>query len=133
MRECAKRMNSCGQPLHLTWVESHATSLGIPDLNYCYYGVDGWLELKAGPNIDIRPAQVLWMKEHIVAGGHPLFLIQWSDLFMVIPGSRASHIRQDTSYENVLTNASTVWTDKLPEKEFGRVLRNPRREYEQFE
>jgi hypothetical protein len=120
-----------GHPIHLTWVESHQTALGAPDLQYCCYGVEGWVELKAGPNVEVRASQVIWMNDHIAAGGWPLFLIQWSDVFMIVPGSRALALRRDPTYENIVRLATHVWAGKINNREFLRVLRNPRKVYEQ--
>jgi len=116
--------------LTLSWVESPMTSAGIPDLNYCCYGREGWVELKAGPDIEIRPTQVAWFKARIEAGGWPLFLIKWGETYTVCPGSAATSLRRDPSEENVLREASRIWVGQVPEREFLRVLKNPEKEYE---
>ena len=116
--------------LHLSWIESHSTAVGFPDVDYCCYGVEGNLELKAGPDIDVLASQVQWFKERLVAGGWPLFLVQWDDVYMIIPGCWAADIRRNPELENMLRRATTIWTGKLPEAEFMKVLRNPKFEYE---
>lgn len=85
---------------HLSWVESHATSAGIPDLNYCIEGCEGWVELKSG-DFDVKATQVMWMEDRIVAGGHPIFLVEIDDAFFFVCGSQASELRKDNSVENV--------------------------------
>jgi hypothetical protein len=119
--------------VHLSWIESHATALGAPDANYCAYGVEGWLELKVGPNFEVLPSQVAWFRDRLAAGGHPLFFVYWGDYFMVIPGDRALALRRDPSEENCLRLASSRWHGWIPDREFLRVLRNPRGEYERTE
>ena len=73
------------------------------------------------------------MKEHIAAGGRPLFLIQWEECFIVVPASRAAALWADPSYENILRHASSLWHGSLPERELLRVMRNPRKEYDKLE
>lgn len=101
----------------------------MPDINYCYFSVEGWLELKCGPEIDVRAAQVMWMEERIEAGGFPLFLFQYGDLFIVAPGSAAAAIRAEPHEENVLRHAAVIWQGKIDPQAFLRTLRNPRRCY----
>lgn len=117
-------------PYALSWVESHATSQGIPDASYCVLGREGWLELKAAPDIEVRATQVRWMENRIYADGYPLFIIQIPDRFLVVPGRWAADIRADPEDENMLRRASRIWTGKIPPDEFLNVLRNPRAEYE---
>jgi hypothetical protein len=61
---------------HASRVESHATSAGIPDVDYCYHG-DGHVELKFGTVLKmprIRDTQVRWMVKRAAAGGKVLIL-----------------------------------------------------------
>jgi hypothetical protein len=61
-------------PGHWVSVESHQTSVGFPDLDYCFSGNCGQLELKYG-NIDtgkvpeLRPSQVGYMRKRHEAQG----------------------------------------------------------------
>lgn len=87
------------------------------------------MELKAGPDFDIRPAQVLWFEDRIKAGGFPLFLFKWEDTFTIAPGSRASALREDRSYESMLRNSSSVWYGEIPPYALFEVLRSPQNEY----
>lgn len=68
---------------HLSWIESHETSPGIPDIEYCVKtphqigGVVGNIELKAlGDNMEVRPSQLKWFRERMAAGGNPLILVK---------------------------------------------------------
>jgi hypothetical protein len=127
IRKALKKLQMPG--ISMSWVESHSTSPGIPDISYCCYGVEGWIELKCGPGIEVRPSQVLWMEERIKAGGSPLFLVQWEDTFYIVPGHRAAALRSDPSEEGIRGLSSTVWTGELPIYDFLTVIRNPHNEY----
>ena len=58
-------------------IESHATSPGIPDTNYCISGAEGWIELKnsaGGKNFVVRDTQKVWFRKRIRAGASRLFI-----------------------------------------------------------
>ncbi len=52
-------------------VESGSTGGGIPDMNYCCDGDEGWLELKQSPGhrVTLRPEQVGWISRRVRNGG----------------------------------------------------------------
>lgn len=62
-----------GHKGHFSRVESHETSAGIPDVDYCIGSVESHIELKYGrahpPKI--RPPQVKWFRDRVKAHGHP--------------------------------------------------------------
>ena len=124
---------SQGRPVHLTWVESHQTALGAPDVQYCCYEVEGWLELKAFPDPEVRASQVMWMEEHIKAGGFPLFMFQNAGVFIIVAGSRAADLRHNGSLENIMRLAYFIGGQDAMRREFLSILRNPRRVYEHTE
>lgn len=124
-----KAFKEMGAGVHVSWIESHATALGVPDLNYCLDGTEGWLELKASPDIEIRASQVIWMKEHIKSGGHPLFFFRWDNMFLIVPGDRGDDLRRNCCLANALKLSSRVWVDEIPVIEFGMVLKRPQKEY----
>lgn len=77
---------------HVSHVESHATSAGIPDINVCGDGIHEWIELKAimaiADPIKIRPTQYSWFRDRVAKGGHPLMVV-WVDSIqkcMFVPG-----------------------------------------------
>ena len=113
----------------MSWIENHSTSIGVPDINYSYYGVEGWVELKCGPEIEIRAAQKIWMEERIEAGGFPLFLIQYGDTYIIAPGSAAASLRAEPHEENVRRHATALWEGKINPEQFLKVLKNPRKYY----
>ena len=119
-----------GSPLSISWVESPSTSPGIPDLSYCHKGIEGWLELKAGPKPGIRVTQERWFEERIEAGGHPLILAQWGQDYMVIPGSRISALRRRPVEETFRRLATTSWHRRIPVYSLLKVMISPEQEYE---
>jgi len=58
---------------HFSRVESHETSSGIPDVDYCIRGVEGHIELKfaRGKIPKIRGTQVRWFRDRAKQGGNP--------------------------------------------------------------
>ncbi len=56
---------------HWVSVESGATGSGIPDMNYCCDGDEGWIEMKQTPGhrVPLRPEQVGWIARRVRAGG----------------------------------------------------------------
>ncbi len=65
---------------HLCFVESHLTSAGIPDIDFCISGVEGHLELKywgkEPPNF--RPTQIKWFRDRNSHGGVSIILTEYS-------------------------------------------------------
>src|SRR4030067_1055575 len=75
---------------HVSMVESHAVSIGIPDLNYCINGREGWIELKTihGDEMPkIRTAQRRWARVRVAAGGRIWFLChqESTGLILLVP------------------------------------------------
>lgn len=57
---------------HVTYIESHQTSAGVPDLHIFLNGADIWLELKVAglKKVRLRPTQRKWHRERREAGGN---------------------------------------------------------------
>lgn len=113
---------------HLSWVESHATSAGIPDLNYCINGIEGWVELKWG-NFEVKSTQVRWMEDRVNSGGFPLFLIHIDQQFFMVPGSHAQMLRTNNSETSVALLSSSRFVDRICPDNLVRILKNPKGEY----
>lgn len=67
---------------HLQRIESAATDLGIPDVNYCLRQVEGWIELKVGRLEGTKPRtlkleQVTWAERRTEAGGRSYLLVRY--------------------------------------------------------
>ena len=82
---------------HVVRVESGSTDRGIPDVNYCIDGVEGWIELKYVAFYPKRPttsvrlghytgAQQAWAMERYRSGGNVfLFLRVENDFYLFSP------------------------------------------------
>jgi hypothetical protein len=56
---------------HVQRIETGSTGRGIPDVNFCWQGVEVWIELKIvkGRRVELSPEQVAWMFRRARAGG----------------------------------------------------------------
>lgn len=65
-------------------IESHSTSIGFPDVEFCIDGCVGALELKAvaslSEHVHVRPSQVGWFRRRMKAGGKPILLLWIADI-----------------------------------------------------
>lgn len=78
---------------HVTHLESHQTSAGVPDLNLCKGLVDMWLELKVEKpkGITLRPTQKKWHRDRARARGVSWVIVLMDDGgILVVPGERAA-------------------------------------------
>lgn len=59
-------------------VETWSTGRGVPDLNYCYNGIEGWIELKftTAWAVKMEPGQVAWIERRKRAGGRVFLAIR---------------------------------------------------------
>ena len=99
---------------HAVNVEPGITNPGMPDINWCYQGIEGNLELKiaydegAGPHI--RPNQIVWFRERVKAGGYPMFGVYvksktYSDEVYVIQGRYVTELADySNNWDAVLAN-----------------------------
>lgn len=79
---------------HLSWIESHMTSAGFPDADFCVNGVLVQAELKvkkANGDLEIRPTQYRWFKDRVAAGGRPVMLIGTDHGFWFVHGNSVNH------------------------------------------
>lgn len=63
---------------HWQSVETWSTGRGVPDLNYCIDGNEGWIELKSidGWKLNMRPEQTAWISQRIRYGGRVLIAVR---------------------------------------------------------
>lgn len=71
-----------------TRIETGMTGRGIPDLNYCLRGREGWIECKKcqANTIHFRPEQIAWAEKRLRAGGRVFGAIRQmnsGDLFLI--------------------------------------------------
>lgn len=111
--------------LQVNRIESHATSIGFPDVAYCWHGYNGHIELKytrTGGEIELRPAQHRWMSDNVKAGGHPIILTgiyfpcTQRGIIMLHHGSQSRNLIEDPSHDNWTQSCRKAWRtrDLLP-------------------
>ena len=93
---------------HMQRIESGGTAMGIPDVNYCFDGKEGWIELKHGvwpkkgsthcfaSQRGLTPEQVEWLSFRAQCGGRVWILLQVSFDVLLIPGKCAALVNGST-------------------------------------
>ena len=79
---------------HWQSVETWSTGRGVPDLNYCLEGTEGWIELKstAAWAVKIEPGQVAWIERRARAGGRVFLAVRRKSAPGPRKGSRADEL-----------------------------------------
>lgn len=70
-------------------VEMHRAGRGVPDVNYCVAGCEGWIEMKrivSGWRVRVSPEQVGWAERRIRVGGRVLAAIRREDEMAMFSG-----------------------------------------------
>lgn len=97
----------CRRPLsqrgHWQRIETGAMGdAGVPDVNYCFAGAEGWVELKQGdvPKREstvvfksqrgLEPAQIDWLLYRRKCGGRAFVLVQLGSNLYLIDGFKAA-------------------------------------------
>lgn len=106
--------------IHISEVESHISSPGIPDLDVCSQGKEIHLEIKHSDNgvmPSIRPTQKKWFNRRVAAGGKPWVLARILDkktkqwLTMLIPGHLIQLIVQSSSVDSWVKASDLVYSE----------------------
>lgn len=112
-----KYVHATGEELgfHVSHIESHATSAGIPDLTMYREHVDLWLEIKfvrSDGRVILRPTQRTWLRERAAKGGECWVMYYQDGYVRVMRGGTAAN----------LTPKDSQWSwpvrfpiDRLPE------------------
>lgn len=82
---------------HVSYIESHQVTAGIPDLHVlAYKEIDAWIELKVvkmkgkSGSVTVRPSQKMWHRKRHNAGGKSWFVVQdTNENILVVLGSVA--------------------------------------------
>jgi hypothetical protein len=112
---------------HFSRIETGATTLGQPDVNFCVDGIEGNLELKfaKGPKdaLHLRPSQHRWMTDRIKAGSWNVWILAHvaeSNKWMVVHGMHSKWLIQNPKrWED---KATRVWDDGINIEELLNVL-----------
>lgn len=64
--------------VHWQPIETGGTGRGIPDTNYCFGGIEGWVEFKLTSTwtTGLRPEQIAWLLRRARAGGRTFIAIR---------------------------------------------------------
>lgn len=105
-----------GELGHFSRVESHETSSGIPDVDYCIRGIENHVELKFGKNKrpKIRGTQTRWFRHRVKAGGHPYLFThiacsRSADYWMLHRGDVVGELAQK-DLKGWVRMATKIWT-----------------------
>ena len=104
-------LNSMGA--HTSMIESHSTSTGFPDVNYCFGVCEGNIECKyqdETSKLKIKPSQKRWFKQRVKSGGN-CWLIGYfeysEEAYILVRGEYIKHLNDDV--ESWLRWATCVW------------------------
>lgn len=110
---------------HWQAIESGATGGGIPDSNYCFAGIEGWIEFKKtdGWKVVFQPMQVPWIMRRWRAGGRVHIAVRQirrtGDVLHLYLGSQAAAL-EESGIAGVAAVAS--WVAPWPWKEVGSAV-----------
>lgn len=124
---------------HLQRVETGMmTDAGVPDVNFCFSGVEGWVELKHAipparaatvvfkSQRGLEPQQIEWLLYRHRCGGRVFILAQIGKWLLLVEGKHAARFNHCTLQE---LQDLAVWkrSGAVPEagwKELGAALRD---------
>ena len=119
---------------HLQRIETGSIAEGVPDVNYCFQGLEGWVELKYGKvplrattevfksQPGMRPAQIDWILYRGKVGGRVFILLNIGTELFLIHGEHAAKVNQWTMQD---FRDAACWQHRGPCRiEQWRSLRN---------
>jgi hypothetical protein len=125
-----QHLKSLNLPGHLDRIESHATSVGRPDVNYCIDGVTGDIELKfydaSKGGFVLRPSQNAWMMQRVRADGEVFILAAHrsagSTVYLLIDGCHSQELIRDPSAKKWREEAIVVWMNQIDNRRLIEIL-----------
>ena len=115
-KDMHKNVNHLG---HFSRVESHETSAGIPDVDYCINGTEGHVELKFGRDRapKIRATQVKWFRNRVRAGGKPWLFTEIRtakrSIYMLHEGKHVGHLARMKDLGVWRSTAKVIWDGSM--------------------
>lgn len=108
-------IKSCGSRAHPSWIESHATSAGFPDLEISRDGQIHHMELKVekdNGSIVIRPSQFRWIKDQVVIGlTDPWLLVGMkNDMYVLVKGDQIYQKPTIVDSKTLFDENRAVWS-----------------------
>ncbi len=120
--------NNIGHRGHFSRVESHETSSGIPDVDYCIDGVEGHMELKFAVNAapKIRGTQVQWFRKRGKAKGNPWMfshlVLHNKDYYLLHRTSAMIDLAKQKDVSKWIGSAACIWVGFMDWHEFIKHL-----------
>jgi hypothetical protein len=124
-----QRMLEHDSSIHWQRIED-ACQAGIPDINFCWQGIEFWVEAKQAEESDIpkrnttlfklglQPEQALWLENRRCAGGRAYVLAKVGNRWLLF-NSHFRQLRDGMMWSTMLTT-SINWTGKfVPEHILG--------------
>lgn len=120
---------------HVVQIESHATSAGVPDTNYCLYnGVEGWIEIKFSTHkkkFKVRGTQKTWFRRRLRCGHKRLYFFlrhEFGDggreqlLIHVNSKFLLEELFKNQNHNFWRTRAFQIWGTEIDEAELYKAL-----------
>jgi hypothetical protein len=107
---------------------------GMPDTNYCFANIEGWVEYKSptepkrettplfGSNHKVSQDQMNWFLRQYRAGGRCYFLIATDKRWMLLSGGLADHLNNMT-VNALMENALWLTSKPVRDKQHWVALR----------
>jgi hypothetical protein len=111
--------------VHWQPVETGLISMGVPDINYCYEGIEGWIEYKKSDlndRIGFRPEQIGWIKDRLRHGGrvHVAVLVEFPYSMALFHGAIANEWK--LLVKDLIHNAMGIWTGSARSWDWAGIL-----------
>jgi hypothetical protein len=102
---------------------------GMPDVNYCMDGVEGWIELKAPPlpkrdrtalmsyGHKLKPMQIRWIKRQLRAGGRVFILLCTEEGWILLNGKFAGIVNELT-FDEMVERSEWIAPKKMTETDW---------------
>lgn len=113
--------------VHFQPIEIGGTGHGVPDVNFCYQGIEGWIEMKKDQKgrMDIRPEQIGWIIERLRHKGLVRIAVRLvtldADVLVIFDGSVVEKL-ETKSIEKNLAFAIDFWEGGPKLWKWGEVL-----------
>ena len=106
---------------HVSFIESRASSPGIPDTNIATNEIETFVELKSELTVNklpkIRASQVRWFKKRVAVGVKAFVFVRLTtetgDLYLLIPGGRVDLLNHTKTVEGWINLSCAVWRNQM--------------------
>ena len=115
---------------HCCRIESHATSIGLPDVNLKMKvnQNDWWIEVKVsdlpGAYVEVRPAQWMWHTRRRIVGGRAMFITRWHRPYGLVYTVNTQGPLNEDRFDRWCADADLVMHDRIDWERLIGVLKN---------